>query len=203
MPLDGQFCWLLELSEWIDLDRKAIMAVKVLYSRHILLRLEALMQTLFNDLRYALRQLLKSPGLSLLAIVTLALGVGANTAIFTFAGLAVAMVFAGLYGVLSQLVSYRRREIGVRMALGATRVNIARLVLRQGSILVGCGLGVGLALAFAMGRLIRSFLYQVQPSDMWTYAGVVFALAVIGLTASLLPARKAASIQPMQALRED
>jgi predicted permease len=121
----------------------------------------------------------------------------------SFAGLAVAMVFAGLYGVLSQLVSYRRREIGVRMALGATRVNIARLVLRQGSILVGCGLGVGLALAFAMGRLIRSFLYQVQPSDMWTYAGVVFALAVIGLTASLLPARKAASIQPMQALRED
>jgi ABC-type antimicrobial peptide transport system permease subunit len=113
------------------------------------------------------------------------------------------MVFAGLYGVLSQLVSYRRREIGVRMALGATRVNIARLVLRQGSILVGCGLGVGLALAFAMGRLIRSFLYQVQPSDMWTYAGVVFALAVIGLTASLLPARKAASIEPMQALRED
>jgi predicted permease len=121
----------------------------------------------------------------------------------SFAGLAVAMVFAGLYGVLSQLVSYRRREIGVRMALGATRVNVARLVLRQGSILVGCGLGVGLALAFATGRLIRSFLYQVQPSDMWTYAGVVFALAVIGLTASLLPARKAASIEPMQALRED
>ncbi len=121
----------------------------------------------------------------------------------SFAGLAVAMVFAGLYGVLSQLVSYRRREIGVRMALGATRMSVAQLVLRQGSILVGAGLGIGLLLAFATGRLVKSFLYQVQPLDMSTYAAVVLALAVIGLTAALLPARKAASIEPMQALRED
>jgi putative ABC transport system permease protein len=121
----------------------------------------------------------------------------------SFAGLAVAMVFAGLYGVLSQLVSYRRREIGVRMALGATRVSVAQLVLRQGSVLVGAGLGIGLVLAFATGRLIKSFLYQVQPLDLGTYAAVVLALAVIGLTASLLPARKAASIEPMEALRED
>ena len=121
----------------------------------------------------------------------------------SFAGLAVAMVFAGLYGVLSQLVSYRRREIGVRMALGATRLSVAQLILRQGSILVGAGLGVGLVLAFATGRLVKSFLYQVQPLDVWTYAAVVLALSVIGLTAALLPARRAASIEPMQALRED
>jgi putative ABC transport system permease protein len=121
----------------------------------------------------------------------------------SFAGLAVAMVFAGLYGVLSQLVSYRRREIGVRMALGATRVSVAQLVLRQGSVLVGAGLGVGLVLAFATGRLVKSFLYEVQPLDMGTYAAVILALALIGLTASLLPARKAASIEPMDALRED
>ncbi|MGA2539179.1 MAG: ABC transporter permease [Terracidiphilus sp.] len=121
----------------------------------------------------------------------------------SFAGLAVAMVFAGLYGVLSQLVSYRRREIGVRMALGATRLSVAHLVVRQGSILVGGGLVVGLALAFAAGRLIKSFLYQVQPLDVSTYGAVVLALAIIGLTAALLPARKAASIQPMDALRED
>jgi len=121
----------------------------------------------------------------------------------SFAGLAAIMVFAGLYGVLSQLVSYRRREIGVRMALGATRVNVARLVLRQGSILVGAGLGVGLLLALASGRLIESFLYQVKPLDLGTYGAVVVMLAVIGLAASLLPARKAASMEPMQALRED
>jgi ABC-type antimicrobial peptide transport system permease subunit len=121
----------------------------------------------------------------------------------SFAGLAVAMVFAGLYGVLSQLVSYRRREIGVRMALGATRRSVAQLVLRQGSVLVGTGLGVGLLLAVATGRLVKSFLYQVQPVDVWTYLSVALALSVIGLTAALLPARKAASIEPMQALRED
>ena len=62
----------------------------------------------------------------------------------SFAGLAIAMVIAGLYGVLSQLVSYRRREIGVRMALGATRGSVAKLVLRQGSILIGAGLAAGL-----------------------------------------------------------
>jgi ABC-type antimicrobial peptide transport system permease subunit len=121
----------------------------------------------------------------------------------SFAGLAVAMVFAGLYGVLSQLVSYRRREIGVRMALGATRVSVAQLILRQGSLLVGAGLGIGLVLALATGRLIKSFLYQVQPLDMGTYAAVVLALALIGLAASLLPTRKATSIEPMDALRED
>jgi putative ABC transport system permease protein len=121
----------------------------------------------------------------------------------SFAGLAVVMVVAGLYGVLSQLVSYRRREIGVRMALGASRQSVAQMVLRQGSILIGAGLGVGLLLAFATERLIKSFLYQVHPLDVWTYVAVLLTLPAIGLIAALLPARKAASIQPMQALRED
>jgi putative ABC transport system permease protein len=121
----------------------------------------------------------------------------------SFAGLAVAMVVAGLYGVLSQLVSYRRREIGVRMALGATRRSVAQLILRQGSMVIGTGLGVGLLLAVATGRWVKSFLYQVQPLDVLTYVSVVVALSTIGLIAALLPARKAASIEPMQALRED
>jgi predicted permease len=121
----------------------------------------------------------------------------------SFAGLAIAMVLAGLYGVLSQLVSYRRREIGVRMALGATRLSVAQLILRQGSILIGAGLGVGLVLAFATGRLIKGFLYEVQPLDMGTYVAVALTLAAIGLTAALIPARRAASIQPMETLRQD
>jgi len=121
----------------------------------------------------------------------------------SFAGLAIAMVIAGLYGVLSQLVSYRRREIGVRMALGATRQSVATLVLRQGILVIGIGLGVGLVLAFAAGRLITGFLYQVKPLDAWTYVAVALSLPAIGLTAALLPARRAASIQPMQALREE
>jgi putative ABC transport system permease protein len=121
----------------------------------------------------------------------------------SFAGLAVAMVIAGLYGVLSQLVGYRRREIGVRMALGATRQSVAQLVIGQGSILIGLGLGAGLLLAFASERLIQSFLYHVRPLDAWTYVSVLLLLPLIGLIAAFLPARKAASIQPMQALRED
>ncbi len=121
----------------------------------------------------------------------------------SFAGLAIAMVIAGLYGVLSQLVSYRRREIGVRMALGATRGSVATLVLRQGSILIGSGLVVGLVLAVATGRLIKGFLYEVKPLDASTYVGVAVALTAIGLVAALIPARRAASIQPMQALRDE
>jgi len=121
----------------------------------------------------------------------------------SFAGLAVAMVIAGLYGVLSQLVSYRRREIGVRMALGATRQSVAQMVVRQGSILIGAGLGVGLLLTLPGEQLIRSFLYNVHPLDAWTYVAVLLALPIIGLIAALVPAHKAASIQPMQALREE
>jgi ABC-type antimicrobial peptide transport system permease subunit len=121
----------------------------------------------------------------------------------SFAGLAVAMVIAGLYGVLSQLVSYRRREIGVRMALGATRLSVAQLILRQGSILIGMGLAAGLVLSVATARLIKGFLYEVQPVDGWTYAAVVLTLSVIGLVAAFLPARRAASIQPMEALRTE
>ncbi|HEU5401770.1 MAG TPA: ABC transporter permease [Terriglobales bacterium] len=123
--------------------------------------------------------------------------------IAAFAGLAVIMVVAGLYGVLAQLVSYRRREIGIRMALGATRENMAYLVLRQGSILLGLGVIVGLALAAISGRLITGFLYNVRPLDLLTYIAVVAVALLIGTMASLIPARRASTIEPMQALRED
>jgi putative ABC transport system permease protein len=120
----------------------------------------------------------------------------------SFAGLAIAMVIAGMYGVLSQLVSYRRREIGVRMALGATRASVANLVLRQGSVLIGAGLACGLVLAFASGRLIKGFLYEVKPLDSSTYIAVALVLTAIGLVAALIPARRAATIHPMEALRD-
>jgi putative ABC transport system permease protein len=121
----------------------------------------------------------------------------------SFAVLAVAMVVAGLYGVLSQLVSYRRREIGVRMALGANRKSVATLVLRQGSVLIGVGLCGGLILSFAAGRLMKGFLYQVPLLDGWTYVAVAVTLLAIGWIASLIPARAAASIEPMEALRNE
>ena len=80
---------------------------------------------------------------------------------------------------------------------------MAQLVIGQGSIWIGLGLGAGLLLAFASQRLIQSFLYHVRPLDAWTYLSVLLLLPLIGLIAAFLPARKAASIQPMQALRED
>jgi predicted permease len=121
----------------------------------------------------------------------------------TFAGMAVLMVVAGLYGVLAQLVSYRRREIGVRLALGATRRNILGMVLRQGLVLVGSGLAGGLILALAGGRLVKGFLYGVQPMDASTYAGAMLALVLVGVVAALVPARRAAAVEPIEALREE
>ncbi len=121
----------------------------------------------------------------------------------SFAGLAVIMVVAGLYGVLAQLVGYRRREIGIRMAVGATRGGVARMVLRQGSVLIGAGLAAGIVLALMSGRLIESFLYNVAPADVSTYAAVPVLLLAVGSLASLAPARRAASIEPMRALREE
>ncbi len=120
-----------------------------------------------------------------------------------FAGLAILMVVAGLYGVLAQLVSYRRHEIGIRMALGATRQGMARMILRQGGVLIGTGLAVGLGLSVLLGQLVKSFLYQVPPLDGWTYTAVVLVSLPVGLLASLVPALRAASIEPMQALREN
>ncbi|HUI42006.1 MAG TPA: ABC transporter permease [Terriglobia bacterium] len=119
----------------------------------------------------------------------------------SFAAIAVAMVLAGLYGVLSQLVGQRRREIGVRMALGATRESILRLILRQGAGLILTGLAVGLVASLASGRLIRGFLFGVTPTDVWTYLAVAVALAAVGMGAALLPARRAAQTDPMEALR--
>jgi ABC-type antimicrobial peptide transport system permease subunit len=80
---------------------------------------------------------------------------------------------------------------------------VAKLVLRQGAILIGAGLAAGLLLAFATGRLIKGFLYEVKPLDVSTYVAVAVTLTVIGLVAAVIPARRAASIQPMQALRDE
>ena len=121
----------------------------------------------------------------------------------SFAGLAIVMVIAGLYGVLAQLVSYRRREIGVRMALGATRESIARMILRQGGLLIASGLAAGLVAALFAGRLVKSFLFHVQPVDLGTYVAVAVLLLIVGSIASLIPAYSASTIEPMEALRED
>jgi predicted permease len=121
----------------------------------------------------------------------------------SFAGIAVVMVLAGLYGVLSQIVGQRRREIGIRMALGADRAMILGVMLRRGLVLIGIGLFVGLLASLATEQSLRSFLYGVSPMDGLTYASVTAILLLVGILAALIPARRAASIEPSEALRAE
>ncbi|MDQ1450438.1 MAG: putative transport system permease protein, partial [Acidobacteriaceae bacterium] len=121
-----------------------------------------------------------------------------------FAALAALMVITGLYGVLAQLVGYRRREIGIRLALGAPRASVLQMVLRQGAAMIAAGLVVaGLVLSALSGRLLSGFLYNVTASDVWTYAGVLLVLCLIGAAASYIPAWRASIIPPVEALRDE
>lgn len=117
---------------------------------------------------------------------------------------AVALFLAavGLYGVMSFAVTRRTREVGVRMALGARAADVVRMVLRQGLVQLGVGLVAGLGLAWAFGRLLEALLFRVQPEDPLTFSLVVGVLAVSGLLATLLPARRASRVDPAVALRD-
>jgi putative ABC transport system permease protein len=121
----------------------------------------------------------------------------------SFAGIAVVMVLAGLYGVLSQIVGQRRREIGIRMALGADRRQILEMMLRKGLLLISIGMVAGLLASLGAVRSLTSFLYGVSPVDAITYVGAIITLLLVGTLAALIPARRAASIEPTQALRAE
>ena len=120
-----------------------------------------------------------------------------------FAGLAVLLVVVGLYGVLAQLVAQRTREIGVRMALGATRASVLALFLRQGSMLIAFGLVIGIGVALAISRTLTSFLFEVQPTDFWSYLVAAILLLSVGVAAAFIPARRAAGVDPIEALRTE
>ena len=108
---------------------------------------------------------------------------------------------AGLYGVMSYTVARRTKEIGVRMAIGAQRTDILRMILREAGLLVGLGLVVGLAASLAGAQLLRSLLFGIAPRDPFTLAATCGVLLLAGLFAAWWPARRAASTEPMQALR--
>jgi putative ABC transport system permease protein len=121
------------------------------------------------------------------------------TVVLGLLGLVLALV--GLYSVISYVAAQRTHEIGVRMALGADRRDIMKMVLRQGLALVGAGLAGGLVLTFVAARAIASMLVGVSPSDPLTLAAVSVLLAVVGLAASFIPARRAMRIEPLRALK--
>lgn len=120
-----------------------------------------------------------------------------------FASIALVLAAVGIYGVLAYLVSRRTHEIGIRLAIGADRSEVVRMVLVQGLTLTALGLAAGLAGAVALTRLMASVLYEVTPTDPWTYTAVVVGLMGVAAAASLLPALRAARVNPLVALRSE
>jgi ABC-type antimicrobial peptide transport system permease subunit len=118
-----------------------------------------------------------------------------------FAASALLLAGLGVYGVVTYSVVQRQREIGLRLALGAQRANIYRLILRDGLLPVLAGAAAGIAIAFGFARVLGSLLFEVSPYDPGIVAGAVCVLLVVGTAACLLPARRAASVEPMEALR--
>jgi ABC-type antimicrobial peptide transport system permease subunit len=121
------------------------------------------------------------------------LGIAAAVALF--------LGSVGIYGVISYVVSQRTREIGVRMALGAEQRDVSRMVLKQASLLAGGGVVIGLAGAMGLTRLMSSLLFGVSPMDPVTFGSVAVGLAAVALVASYVPARRAAKVDPVVALR--
>jgi putative ABC transport system permease protein len=118
-----------------------------------------------------------------------------------FAGIAVLLAGVGVYGVVSYSVTQRTREIGVRVALGARRSDVAGLVLREGLLLAAMGLAAGLAGAFALTRLLGSLLFEVTPTDPATLVSVSVLLLLLTVVAIVVPVRRAMKVDPMVALR--
>jgi predicted permease len=120
-----------------------------------------------------------------------------------FGLLALVLAAVGLYGIVAYSVSNRTREIGIRIALGARMTSVLALVVRQGIVLCVLGLVAGLAAALALTRVLASILYDVDPADPLTFGAVIVTLIIVALVASLLPAQRAARIDPATALRSE
>jgi putative ABC transport system permease protein len=123
--------------------------------------------------------------------------------IAAFAALAIVLAMLGLYALVAYLVAQRTHEIGVRVALGAGRTDVVRLVLGQGSMLTAAGVGIGLAAALPLVRFVRSMLFEVEPLDPGMFALAALALAGTALLATTIPAWRAMRVDPIIALRSE
>jgi ABC-type antimicrobial peptide transport system permease subunit len=123
--------------------------------------------------------------------------------IVLFAGVALVLALAGIYGVMAYIVSQRIPELGVRIALGATPGSVLRLILGQGARLAGLGLAIGIGLALLSGRLLEGFLFGVRPRDPLVLSAVTVVVAIATLAACYVPGRRAVRVDPIQALRAE
>ena len=121
----------------------------------------------------------------------------------TFGVLALVIAITGIYGVIAFVVGQRTREIGVRVALGAQRGEVIGLFLRQGAVVLSLGIVAGLAGAWMLAKTVRTFLFEIQPRDPYVFGAVALTLAIVGLLACWLPARRAARVDPLIALRAE
>jgi ABC-type antimicrobial peptide transport system permease subunit len=127
-----------------------------------------------------------------------------GASLFSVAGLLALLVAGvGIYSTVAYMVGQRTHEIGVRMALGARSGNIARVVIARGVGIVAAGIAVGVLAALAMGSLVASLLYGVRPRDPLVLASVVLALVIVAVAACLIPAWRAARVDPMETLRSE
>ncbi len=117
-----------------------------------------------------------------------------------FAVIALILAAVGIYGVMSDTVAQKTNEIGIRMALGARESDVLRMVLGQGMAVAGIGLTAGVAASLGLTRLLKNLLFEVEPSDPWTFAAIVCAMAVVALLACYVPARRAMALEPTAAL---
>jgi putative ABC transport system permease protein len=120
-----------------------------------------------------------------------------------FAGLALVLAAVGIFGVLSYMIEQRSHELGIRLALGALPTNVIGLVARETVPMIAAGAAIGVVVAFGLTRFIRSLLYGITPGDPVTFVGVALLLGVVGIVAAILPARRAARINPVVALRNE
>jgi ABC-type antimicrobial peptide transport system permease subunit len=152
-----------------------------------------------------------NPGLPLISVRTMEEVIEDNTQsqqflsllVGSFAGLAALLAAVGIYGVLSYAVTQRTREIGIRISLGASQGRVLAEVLRQGALLIAVGSAIGIGGAFAAGKILNTLLHEVKPGDPYILVATTALLAVVALIACYIPARRAARLDPTNALRHE
>jgi putative ABC transport system permease protein len=199
----------------LGLDREALREFYAPYAQYAWPVMTVVAKTVGEPLLWqaTMRQVIKQvdPGLPVASVRSMEQVVGLSITwrqtpmrlLMAFAIVGLLLASTGVYSVLAYYVSQRTREIGVRAALGASRQQLAGLVVRQSMLPIVAGVVLGVAGSFASGRLLQELLYQVQPGDPQVIITIVALLLVVGLLASWLPARRAASIDPMVALRDE